>query len=75
MCRTATPIDKQVPCSRCGEVAVCFDCGSINEFDQQMQLRILPAAKCSDPALAAAVKAQRGIRVMRGLPVMERPHV
>jgi hypothetical protein len=21
MCRTATPIDKQVPCSRCGEVA------------------------------------------------------
>jgi len=56
---------------RPGCLSVCVRCAAINEYGPDMQLRLVPDAKCSIPEMADARAAQRAIRKFRGLPIRE----
>ncbi len=53
---------------RSGDVSVCIRCGSINEFDQAMQLRVVPALACAGSDMHDARVAQARVRKHLGLP-------
>jgi hypothetical protein len=50
-----------------GDVAVCIDCGAINEFDKDLALVLVKDT--SAPDFEDARKVQRAVRIQRGLPV------
>ncbi len=56
--------DAPRPC----DVSVCIRCGSINEFDQSMKLRVVPALACAGPDMHDARAAQARVRKSLGLP-------